>query len=58
MGPEQQAIADKVFADDKSYNKILYKGVSHGFLVRGNLDNPAEKIAIEQGFKDAVNFLL
>lgn len=58
MGPEQQAIANEIFADDKHYNKIVYAGVSHGFLVRGDLENPSEKAAIEQGFKDAVNFLL
>lgn len=58
MGPEQQKVSNDLFANFDNYKSILYNGVSHGFLVRGDLSNPEQKEAMETGFKNSVDFIL
>lgn len=57
--PELQKIADEMLGDGKykpGYKRTYYADASHGFGCRADLDNPAEKKAFDESFKEIVTW--
>ncbi|KAK7462815.1 hypothetical protein VKT23_007394 [Stygiomarasmius scandens] len=57
---EAQATADKIFGDGKfapGYRREYFEGCTHGFAVRGDLNDPKVKAGKEGAFKAAVEWL-
>ncbi|KAF7339018.1 Dienelactone hydrolase endo-1,3,1,4-beta-D-glucanase [Mycena venus] len=53
-----QAVADKIFADFKpGFKRPYFAGCTHGFAVRGDLNNPVVKAGKEGAFKETVEWL-
>ncbi|KAH8105275.1 alpha/beta-hydrolase [Cristinia sonorae] len=58
---EAQAKADEILGDGKfapGYKREYWDGCTHGFAVRGNLDDPKVKAGKEGAFKASVEFLI
>ncbi|CAL1715190.1 unnamed protein product [Somion occarium] len=56
---ESQAIADQVLGDGKftpGYERLYWKGCTHGFAVRGDLSDPKIKAGKEGAFEASVKF--
>jgi len=59
--PESQAKADEILGNGKfapGYKREYWDGCTHGFAVRGNLDDPKVKAGKEGAFKASVEFLI
>lgn len=57
---ESQKITDEVLGDDKykpGYKRTYYPGATHGFGCRADLNNPAEKFAFDDSYKETVNWI-
>ncbi|RXW19843.1 hypothetical protein EST38_g6005 [Candolleomyces aberdarensis] len=57
--PESQAIADQVLGDGKftpGYKREYFEGCTHGFAVRGDMNDPKVKAAKEGAFNSAVTW--
>lgn len=53
--PELRAATETILAKNKQrYQVDLFSGVSHGFAVRGDLNNPVVKYAAEKALKDQI----
>ncbi|KAH7924311.1 alpha/beta-hydrolase [Leucogyrophana mollusca] len=58
---ESQAVADKILGDGKfapGYVREYFEGCTHGFAVRGDLNDPATKAGKEGAFSKTVEFFL
>ncbi|KAF8206777.1 dienelactone hydrolase [Mycena galopus ATCC 62051] len=56
---EAQAAADKIFADfEPGYKRPYFEGCTHGFAVRGDLNNPTVKAGKEGAFKETVEWIM
>ena len=58
--PESQEIGDKILGEGKTeteiYKRAYFVGCTHGFAVRGDLNDPVVKSAKEQAFKNTVEW--
>ncbi|KAA1127864.1 hypothetical protein PGTUg99_008791 [Puccinia graminis f. sp. tritici] len=59
FGAEAQKQSDEILGDGKykpGYKRTYYPGASHGFGIRANLSNPAEKRAFDDSYKQIVKW--
>ena len=59
--PEGQAKADEIFGGGKfapGYKRNFYEGCTHGFAVRGDLNDPNVKVGKEAAFRETVEWFI